>query len=101
MTASAFPTKHNIAATPEDVRRIQTQLSSLFTAIETIERPTDAYVQLDRGNAIRAELASRSDLWGGFGAAMAMAELPAEWPTKYRASIAYHLSPLLDEVINS
>jgi hypothetical protein len=101
MTAAAFSTKHNLTATSEDVRRIRAQLTSLYSSIETIARPSDSYVQLYHGDAIRAEIASRSDLWGGFGAAMAMSEMPAHWPTKYRASVAYHLAPLLSDVVNS
>lgn len=101
MTASAFATKHDITATSDDFRRINAQLKSLYAAIETIARPSDSYAQLDKGDAIRAEIAKRSDLWGGFGAALAMAEMPEAWPTKYRASIAFHLAPLLDDVINS
>ena len=98
---TAFATKHNITATPGDVRRIKAQLASLYSAIETIARPSDGYAQLFHGDAIRAEIASRSDLWGGFGAAMAMAEMPDVWSTKYRASVAYHLAPLLGDVVNS
>jgi hypothetical protein len=101
MTAAAFTTKHNLTATSDDVRRIKAQLTSLYSAIETIQRPTDGYVQLYNGDAIRAEIASRSDLWGGFGAAMAMSEMPDQWSTKYRASVAYHLAPLLSDVVNS
>lgn len=101
MTTAAFIEKHNITATPDDVRRIKAQLNSLYSSIETIARPADTYIQLFHGDSIRAEIASRSDLWGGFGAAMAMAEMPASWSTKYRASVAYHLSPLLSDVVNS
>ena len=100
MTA-AFATKHNITATSDDVRRIKAQLASLYSSIETNARPSDGNVQLYHGDAIRAEIASRSDLWGGFGAAMAMAEMPEAWSTKYRASIAFHLAPLLGDVVNS
>ncbi|MNV89871.1 hypothetical protein D3C71_1842020 [compost metagenome] len=83
------------------MRRVKAQLSSFFSAVENIERPGNYYIQLNHGDAIRAELAKRSDLWGGFGAAMAMAEMPEHWPTKYRASVAYHLAPLLEDVVNS
>jgi hypothetical protein len=34
-------------------------------------------------------------------ASIAMAEMPDHWPTKYRASVAYHLAPFLDDVVNS
>ncbi|YCI04019.1 hypothetical protein M1D34_07275 [Ensifer sp. D2-11] len=101
MTAAAFIEKHNLTAASEDVRRVKAQLSSFFTAVENIERPGNYYIQLYHGDSIRAELAKRSDLWGGFGASMAMAEMPVTWPTKYRASVAYHLAPLLDDVVNS
>lgn len=101
MTTATFIKKHDLTATSDDVRRIKAQLTSLYSSIETIAGRSDGYIQLCHGDAIRAEIASRSDLWGGFGAAMAMAEMPEAWSTKYRASIAYHLAPLLGDVVNS
>ncbi|NRP70596.1 hypothetical protein ILFOPFJJ_01477 [Ensifer psoraleae] len=101
MTASAFAEKHNLCAVPADVARIKRQLRDFYSAVEKIDRPGHHYIQLHNGDAVRAALARQGDLWGGFGAGIALAEMPANWPTKYRASVSYHLAPLLEEVVNS
>ena len=99
--AEAFATKHNLCAVPEDVARIKRQLARFFDAVEEIEPLHDGYVQLYHGDAVRSAFrtAMQSDM--AVDAAIAIAEMPERWPTKYRASVAYHLAPLLDEVVNS
>ncbi|NEJ73803.1 hypothetical protein GR197_25220 [Rhizobium phaseoli] len=100
--AEAFAAKHDIAATADDVARIRRGLARLYAAVEAIELVSDAYIQLHAGEAIRSAFLKHNPVSGqGHGVAIALAEMPSEWPPKYRASVAYHLSPLLEEVINS
>ncbi|AWM24958.1 hypothetical protein [Sinorhizobium fredii] len=100
--AEAFAAKHDIAATSEDVARIRRVLGRLYDAVEAIEPVADTYIQIHAGDAIRSAFIKHNPLSGqAHGAALALAEMPASWPTKYRASVAYHLSPLLEEVTNS
>ncbi|MDX0592405.1 hypothetical protein GOD07_25790 [Sinorhizobium medicae] len=100
--AEAFATKHDIGATAGDVARIKAALQRFYGAVETVEPIADTYVQIHAGEAIRAAFIKHNPLSGqAHGAAMAMAEMPENWPTKYRASMAYHLAPLLADAINS
>jgi hypothetical protein len=103
MTAAAevFAKKHDMAATTEDVARIKRHLSKFYEAVELIDRVRDGWIQLHDGDAIRKALAKQFNPPTGFDAALAMSEMPTHWPTTYRASVAFHLCPLLDDVINS
>jgi hypothetical protein len=93
--AEEFATRHDVCATSTDVARIRRQLSRFYEAVEAIDRPFDSYIQLHRGEAVRTAFVRCMD------ASIAMAEMPDHWPTKYRASVAYHLAPFLDDVVNS
>jgi hypothetical protein len=99
--AEAFATKHSLCATPNDVARISRQLAKFFGAVETIDSPHRGYIQLYDGEAVRSAFQSAMQSDMAVDAAIAMAEMPEHWPTKYRASVAYHLAPLLDDVVNS
>ncbi|MDW9761626.1 hypothetical protein GOB02_18890 [Sinorhizobium meliloti] len=100
--SEAFGIRHDIAATAEDVARIRRALDRFYTAIETVEPVADTYIQLHAGEAVRGAFIKHNPLSGqAHGIAMAMAEMPETWPPKYRASVAYHLAPLLDDVVNS
>lgn len=99
--AEAFAAKHNIAATSEDVARIRLALGRFYQAVEAIDVPCDGWIQLHHGPAVRTALEEHNPSTPAHGAAMAMAEMPERWPTTYRASVAYHLAPLMDEVIDS
>ncbi|RVN85121.1 hypothetical protein [Sinorhizobium meliloti] len=100
--SEAFAIRHDIAATAEDVARIRRALDRFYTAVETAEPVADSYIQLHAGEAIRSAFVKHNPLSGqAHGTAMAMEEMPEAWPPKYRASVAFHLSPLLDEVIDS
>ncbi|MDW9543316.1 hypothetical protein GOA55_13935 [Sinorhizobium meliloti] len=100
--SEAFATKHDIAATAEDVARIRRALSRFYTAVETAEPVADTYIQLHTGDSIRAAFIKHNPLSGqAHGVSMAITEMPEAWPPKYRASVAYHLAPLLDDVVNS
>ncbi len=99
--AEAFAKKHDMAATTEDVARIKRHLSKFYEAVELIDRVRDGWIQLHDGEAVRKAFAKQFSHPTGFDAALAIAEMPVHWPTKYRASVAYHLAPLLDDVINS
>ncbi|EPE98597.1 hypothetical protein [Rhizobium grahamii] len=100
--AEAFAAKHDIAATGSDVARIRNSLQRFYEAVAAAQPVADTYVQQYHGDSIRAAFLRHNPLAGqGHGAAVAMAEMPSAWPTKYRASVAYHLSPLLEEVVNS
>lgn len=100
--SEAFATKHDIAATAEDVARIRRALDRFYTAVETAEPVADTYIQLHVGEVVRAAFIKHNPLSGhAHGTAMTMAEMPEAWPPKYRASVAYHLAPLLDDVVNS
>ncbi|EJC75546.1 hypothetical protein Rleg10DRAFT_5820 [Rhizobium leguminosarum bv. trifolii WSM2012] len=102
MKASEFAAKHDIAATAADVSRIRSALDRFYAAVAAANPIADFYVQLHAGEAIRAAFLKHNPLSGqGHGVAVALAEMPAAWPTKYRASVAYHMAPLLAEVINS
>lgn len=95
-----FASKHDMAAVPEDIARIKRQLAAFYRDVEAIDPPSDHYIQLYHGEAIRAALAKRDALWGAFGAALAMGEMPEDWTTKYRASVAHALCPLLNDAVN-
>lgn len=100
--ADEFAAKHDIAATPEDVARIRRALTKLYGAIEAANPVYDTFIQLHAGEAIRAAFLKCNPLHGqGHGVSMTLAEMPAHWPPKYRASVAYHLAPLLSDVVNS
>lgn len=100
--SEAFAARHDIAATAEDVTRISRALGRFYTAIETAEPVADTYIQIHTGDAIRSAFIKHNPLSGqAHGASMVLAEMPETWPPKYRASVAYHLSPLLEEVVNS
>ena len=102
MTKSeAFAAKHDIAATAEDVARIRRSLGKFYDAVEAIDAPRQGWIQIHDGPAVRAAFEKRNPSTPAHGAAMAMAEMPEHWPTTYRASVAYHLSSLLEEVVNS
>jgi hypothetical protein len=100
-SAEEFAARHGLEATQQDVARIRRQLARFFADVEAMEQPGDWYIQLYRGEAVRAAFtrALKSSL--AIDAAIAMAEMPGHWPTTYRASVAYHLAPLLDDVVNS
>jgi hypothetical protein len=99
--ADAFSKKHDMAATTEDVARIKRHLSKFYEAVELIDHVRDGWIQLHDGEAIRKAFAKQFNHPTGFDAALAMAEMPSAWSTKYRASVAYHLAPLLSDVVNS
>ncbi|PDS68916.1 hypothetical protein [Rhizobium phaseoli] len=102
MKAPEFATKHDIAATAADVSRIRTALGRFYGAVAAATPVADSYIQIPHGEAIRASFLQHNPLSGqGHGVALALAEMPAEWPPKYRASVAYHLAPLMDGVVNS
>ncbi|MBX5243275.1 hypothetical protein [Rhizobium sp. NLR3b] len=102
MKALEFATKHDIAATAADVSRIRSALDRFYAAVAAATPVADSYIQLHAGQAIRGFFLQHNPLSGqGHGVALALAEMPAAWPPKYCASVAYHLAPLLDEVINS
>ncbi|UGX87105.1 hypothetical protein [Phyllobacterium meliloti] len=106
-SAEAFEKKHNIAATRDDVTKIKNRLRKFYKAVETIDRPHDGYIQLYHGDAVRKAAesafgASIGQTWTlAMDAAIAIREMPEEWSTKYRASVAYHLAPILSDVVNS
>jgi len=100
--SETFATKHDIAATAEDVARIRRALDRFYTAVETAEPVSDTYVQIHAGDPIRAAFIKHNPLSGqAHGVSMVLAEMPETWPPKYRTSVAYHLSPLLADAINS
>lgn len=99
--AEAFATKHDIAATAEDVARIKAALQRFYGAVETIDAPRRGWIQLHDGPAIRTAFEKHNPSTPAHGAAMAISEMPEHWPSTYRASVCYHLSPLLDDVVNS
>lgn len=96
-----FATRHHLCAVAEDVARIKRQLAKFFAAVELIDPPHSGYIQLYHGAAIRDAFTATMQTSMACDAAIAMAEMPPTWPTKYRASVAFHLAPLLDEVVNS
>ncbi|MDE3825172.1 hypothetical protein I7F13_23695 [Sinorhizobium meliloti] len=96
-----FAEEHNLCAIPADVARIKRQLRNFYSAVEKIDRPGHHYIQLHNGDSVRAALARQADLWGGMGVSMVLAEMPETWSPKYRASVCYHIAPLLDDVVNS
>lgn len=99
--AEAFAIKHNLCAVADDVARIKRHLAKFYAAVETIDRPRQGYIQLYDGASVRSAFSAAMKSTLAIDAAIAMAEMPEHWPTKYRASIAYHLAPLLDDVVNS
>lgn len=100
--ADEFAAKHDIAATAEDVARIRRALTKLYGAIEATNPIANTYIQLDAGEGIRKAFLKHNPLHSqGHGVAMVLAEMPSEWPPRYRASVSYHLAPLLDDVVNS
>ncbi|MBY3255564.1 hypothetical protein HFO09_07640 [Rhizobium laguerreae] len=102
MNAAAFASKHDIGATSQDVTRIRRGLARFYASVEALEPVSDAYIQLHAGEAILRAFLKHNPLSGqGHGVAIALSEIPQAWPPKYRASVAYHLGPLLEEVINS
>ncbi|MBY5585293.1 hypothetical protein [Rhizobium leguminosarum] len=102
MNAAAFASKHDIAATAADVSRIRSALDRFYAAVAAATPVADSYIQIHAGEAIRASFLQHNPLSGeGHGVALTLAEMPAAWPPKYCASVAYHLAPLLDEVLNS
>lgn len=102
MTASQdFAKKYNMAATDEDVARVKRELAAFYADVERIDPLLTHHVQLDDGQAIRAAIDKRSSLWGAQGAVMAINEMPEHWGPRYKASVGYHLGPLMHEVINS
>lgn len=96
-----FASRHNLCAVADDVARIKRQLTKFFSAVETIDPPHSGYVQLYDGAAIRSAFSATMQTSMAYDAAIAMVEMPSTWPTKYRASVAYHLAPFLDDVVNS
>jgi hypothetical protein len=99
--AEAFATKHSLCAATGDVARVKRQLAKFYAAVELIDPPRCGYVQLYDGEAVRSAFTATMHSTMAIDAAIAMAEMPEHWPTRYRASVAYHLCPLLDEVVNS
>ena len=100
--AEAFANKHDIAATSADVARIRNSLLRFYEAVASTEPVADSYIQIHAGEAIRAAFLKHNPLSGqGHGVALALAEMPPAWPPKYRASVGYHLAPLMEGVINS
>jgi len=99
--AEAFAAKHDIAATAEDVARIRRAIGKFYDAVEAVDAPRQGWIQLYDGPAIRAAFEKHNPSTPAHGAAMAMAEMPEHWPTTYRASVCYHLAPLLDDAVNS
>lgn len=99
--ADEFATKHDIAATQQDVTRIKAALQRFYGAVEAIDPVRRGWIHLHDGPAIRTAFEKHNPSTPAHGAAMAMAEMPEHWPSTYRASVCYHLAPLLDEVINS
>lgn len=100
--SETFATRHDIAATAEDVARIRRALDRFYESIVAENPVSDTYAQLHAGEAIRAAFIKHNPLSGqAHGVSIVLAEMPEHWPTKYRASVAYHLSPLLDDVVNS
>jgi hypothetical protein len=97
----AFAARHGLCAVAVDVARIKRHLAKFYAAVETIDPPCDGYIQLYHGEAVRSafQTAMKSNM--AIDAAIAMAEMPVSWPTKYRASVSYHLAPILYEVVNS
>lgn len=99
--SEAFAARHDIAATAEDVACIKAALQRFYSAVEAIDAPRRGWIQLHDGPAIRTAFEKHNPSTPAHGAAMAMAEMPDHWPTTYRASVCYHLSPMLDDVVNS
>jgi len=99
--AELFASKHDIAATPQDVARIKAALQRFYAEVEAIDPVRRGWIQLHDGPAIRSEFEKYNPSTPAHGAAMAMAEMPEHWPTTYRASVCYHLAPLLHDVVNS
>lgn len=97
-----FADKHNIAATEEDVARLKRGLSGFYAAVESINHPSaGGYIQLHHGQKIRNALNREMGDQLASTVAMVLDEMPSHWPPKFKASVAYHLSPLLADVINS
>lgn len=100
-TAQDFAKKYDMAATDQDVARIKGQIGAFYSDVERIAPMLNHYIQLHEGKAIRAAIGKRDSLYGAQGAVMAINEMPEIWGPQYRASVGYHLAPLLDEVVNS
>lgn len=97
----AFAARHNLCAVADDVARIKRHLAKFFAAVELIDPPHSGYIQLYDGEGVRSAFRKTMQSNMAIDAAIAMAEMPASWPTKYRASVSYHLAPILYEVVNS
>lgn len=99
--AEAFAAKHRLSAVSDDVARIRRQLAKFYSAVEMIDPPRQGYIQLYDGASVRSAFTDAMESDMAADAVIALAEMPERWPPKYRASVAYHLAPLLDDVVNS
>lgn len=105
MTADLMIERYNIAATDEDCIRIRRSIEDFFNAVQELSPRAgspkhDGYIQLYHGEAIRSAFKSHVNERAIY-AAVVLDVLPDDWGYRYRASVAYHLAPIFDEVINS
>lgn len=96
-----FEKRHNIAATPDDVRRIRKSLTKFYAAVRVIDPLHDGWIQLHDGPAMRAAFEKHNTTTPAAGVSIALDEMPMEWPPRYRALVMHHLARLLDEGVNS